>query len=84
MIHASTGVLTALTGPRLERVAWLFLAVAALGVFCDHAAHRTCAPPAGLRYEASRVRRGTKGEFEALRGYAVDSSLVEHLAASAP
>lgn len=77
MIHASTGVLAALAGPRLERLAWLFLAAAALGFFCDRAAQQTCAPPAGLRYEASRVRRETRRDLEALRGQAMDSPLVE-------
>jgi hypothetical protein len=60
MSHAAaTGVFTALAGARLERLTWLFLAAAGLGLFCDHAAQAGCAPPAGLSYEASRMRRET-------------------------
>jgi hypothetical protein len=74
MIHAtSPGLRTVLAGPRLERLAWLFLAAAALGLFCDHAAHASCAPPAGLSYEVSRVRREMMRELVALPGYRMDN-----------
>lgn len=67
MIHApSTGVPAALAVSRLQRLAWLFLAATALGLFCDHVAHAACAPPAGLSYEVSRIRRETMRESLAL------------------
>lgn len=67
MIHApSIGVLTALAVSRLQRLAWLFLAATALGLFCNHVAHAACAPPAGLSYEVSRIRRETMRELVAL------------------